>query len=242
MENPGFAYEDGGVAGVSPASPLPPGQYKFSAEELRVLKECNSESFVQRSAPLGTLLGLATYFGVQKGHLKPNARFGAYPKVSLAVIVGYFIGKISYQQACAEKLMALPNSYLGQLLRDRRDGRVGTPQSPKFPHKSTLGITSDDIYSDAGPGNALDLDTDRPQFSDDAYRSGDIGLLPPLQDDRLGQPSLSYDELRKRNRGEYSEARKDPYKVEPGQFPTVRRPPPASPPSTSTNKYGDAME
>lgn len=59
------------------------------------------------------------------GHLKPNARFGAVPKVTLAVVAGYFIGKLSYQQACAEKLMALPGSYIGQLLRERRDGKVG---------------------------------------------------------------------------------------------------------------------
>ncbi|KAA5621326.1 hypothetical protein F3G63_36060, partial [Pseudomonas aeruginosa] len=51
------------------------------------------------------------------GHLKPNPRFGPFPKVTLAVVVGYFLGKLSYQQACAEKLMALPGSYIGQILR-----------------------------------------------------------------------------------------------------------------------------
>lgn len=59
------------------------------------------------------------------GTLKPNPRFGPFPKVTLAVMVGYFIGKLSYQQACAEKLMALPGSYIGQLLRERKEGKVG---------------------------------------------------------------------------------------------------------------------
>lgn len=59
-----------------------------------------------------------------KGYLKANPRFGPYPKVALAVIVGYFVGKLSYQQRCAEKLMALPNSYIGQLLRDRKEGKM----------------------------------------------------------------------------------------------------------------------
>lgn len=58
------------------------------------------------------------------GHLKPNPRFGVIPKVTLAVVMGYFIGKISYQEKCAEKLMALPGSYIGQLLRERKDGRI----------------------------------------------------------------------------------------------------------------------
>ncbi|KAI8430475.1 hypothetical protein MSG28_000736 [Choristoneura fumiferana] len=77
--------------------------------------------------------------------------------MSLAVLVGYFIGKLSYQQACAEKLMALPGSYIGQLLRPN------------------------DIYSDAGPGSSLDLDTDRPVFNEDTYRPDNEGTkLPEL--------------------------------------------------------------
>lgn len=59
------------------------------------------------------------------GYLKANPRFGAFPKVTVAIVTGYFLGKLSYQQACADKLMALPGSYIGQLLRDRRDGKIG---------------------------------------------------------------------------------------------------------------------
>lgn len=55
------------------------------------------------------------------GYFKPNIRFGAAPKVISAVILGYFIGKISYQRKCAEKLMALPNSQLGAMLRNRKN-------------------------------------------------------------------------------------------------------------------------
>lgn len=56
------------------------------------------------------------------GYLKPNPRFGAVPKVIGAVIVGYLMGKVSYQGKCAEKLMALPDSKVGALLRNRRSG------------------------------------------------------------------------------------------------------------------------
>lgn len=54
--------------------------------------------------------------------LKPHIKWGATPKVMLAVTVGYFIGKFSYQKACAEKFMKLPGSKLGELLRARRKG------------------------------------------------------------------------------------------------------------------------
>lgn len=50
--------------------------YQFSADELRVLRECNSESFWQRSLPIGTALGVGTFFAVQKGIFSPNLRFG----------------------------------------------------------------------------------------------------------------------------------------------------------------------
>lgn len=58
------------------------------------------------------------------GYLKPSLRFGPGPKMFLASIVGYFIGKLSYQSVCAEKLMALPNSQLGEILRKKK-GQMG---------------------------------------------------------------------------------------------------------------------
>nr|NP_001299116.1 OCIA domain-containing protein 1 [Papilio xuthus]BAM18551.1 conserved hypothetical protein [Papilio xuthus] len=229
---------------LRPAAPVPPGQYKFSPEELKVISECNNESFFKRSLPLGTMLGLGTYAAVQNGHLRPNPRFGAFPKVTLAVVMGYFIGKLSYQQACAEKLMALPGSYIGQILRDRRDGRTGIAPPPSNQSTSMLGASPSDIYSDAGPGNSLDLDIDRPLFSDDTYRPyTEAPANPP--DTVPPRPSLSYDDLRRKNRGEFTDARQDPYKVNPNLAPPVTRPrppPPAPPASSPTNKYGDQME
>jgi hypothetical protein len=38
----------------------------------------------------------------------------------VAAIIGYFLGKISYQSKCAEMMMRLPNSQLGEALRQRR--------------------------------------------------------------------------------------------------------------------------
>ncbi|KAF4530209.1 hypothetical protein B566_EDAN018311 [Ephemera danica] len=96
---------------------------------MRVLKECNRESFYQRSLPLGTLLGLGTFYAVKSGYFRTSARWGATPKVIVAAVTGYFFGKLSYQKTCAEKMMALPNSPLGETLRRRRQQAGGMASS-----------------------------------------------------------------------------------------------------------------
>lgn len=91
--------------------------------------------------PLATILGGGVYYGVKTGKFsknkktltfkiifigffKPNPRFGAAPKVISAIVVGYFVGKFSYQTKCAEKLMQLPNSQIGEMLRQKRRGNL----------------------------------------------------------------------------------------------------------------------
>ncbi|XP_050684248.1 OCIA domain-containing protein 1-like [Leptidea sinapis] len=231
-----FGYEGGGQTEIAPGSSNTKGAYKFTPEELQVLQQCNNESFFKRSLPLGTLLGLGTFMGVQKGHFKASPRFGAFPKVTLAVIVGYFLGKISYQRACAEKLMALPGSYIGQLLRDKK-----SPSRSYQSSASMFGASSGDIYSDAGPGSSLNLDTDRPLFNEDSYHppDSDIGSAPGSPENSPSK-TLSYEELRRKNRGDYNESRQEPYKIQPNTAPIVTRAQPS--PQSPTNKYGDTME
>ncbi|XP_018803387.1 PREDICTED: OCIA domain-containing protein 1-like isoform X2 [Bactrocera latifrons] len=48
----------------------PLANYQFSADEIRVLRECNSESFFQRSLPLGTALGVGAYLAVKNGFVQ----------------------------------------------------------------------------------------------------------------------------------------------------------------------------
>lgn len=52
--------------------------YQFSSDELRVLRECNSESFWRRSLPIGTALGVGTWLAVQKGMISGTGRFGKF--------------------------------------------------------------------------------------------------------------------------------------------------------------------
>ncbi|CAB3229262.1 unnamed protein product [Arctia plantaginis] len=98
-----------------------PWHHRFTEDEIRVFKECKRESLLYRALPLAAIFGAITYAAVAKGYLTPNKRFGAIPKMTLAAILGYGIGKISYRKTCMKKMMALPNSNIGQFLKNRRE-------------------------------------------------------------------------------------------------------------------------
>lgn len=151
--------------------------YGFSPEELAVLRDCNIESFYQRSLPIGIGLGVGTFLAVQRGIFKPSARFGPTPKVMVAGILGYFIGKFSYQQKCAEKIMRLPNSRLAEALRRKRKGEFFESINPDgglslAPFSSTTDVYTDESLKQKDFSNAMDIDTERPSnFGlDDTFR------------------------------------------------------------------------
>ncbi|KAJ8737262.1 hypothetical protein PYW07_000533 [Mythimna separata] len=215
--------------------------YEFTQEEMKALEECDRESFYGRCLPFSAILASLTYAAIKNGNLKPNPRFGPFPKVTLAVMVGYFLGKLSYQQACAEKLMALPGSYIGQLLRERKEGKFGGGRTAMSKGGTTmLGANPGDIYSDAGPGSSLDLDTDRPLFNEEAYRPG-ASAQPSAPDAQPKAPGLSYEDLRRKNRDDHKGAKQEPYRTDLGPPPPVQRMRPVTP-AAPTNKYGDVME
>ncbi|XP_030385873.1 OCIA domain-containing protein 1 [Scaptodrosophila lebanonensis] len=235
----------------------PLADYHFSPEEVRALRECNTESFFQRSLPFGTGLGVLAYFGVKNGYLRGNGKYGAVPKVIMGVVLGYFVGKFSYQQKCAEKIMRMPNSRLGELLRQRRQG--GGVISSITPDESlgrafTLApfTPSADVYSDEGMrGSALNLDTEsRPTISglDDIYRPT-LDSTNTMLDTELplepAKPGQSYEDLRKKNRDEFSKRQQSTYSRPVDPPPPIRQSVPESEqsfgaPHTRKNKYGDA--
>lgn len=185
--------------------------YKFSQEEMRVMRECNRESFWRRCLPIGTAMGVAAYVGVNTGYLKRSPKYGATPKVVVSVIVGYFLGKFSYQTKCAEKLMQLPNSQIGEMLRKKRQGYFQESLDSGLGPGMSLApfSTPAEQYSDVGPRNSLDIDTSRPDYDslDDSLRPTiDSPIyeeeMPPVQ-----KHTTTYDELRKKNREEYQQHR-----------------------------------
>lgn len=229
-----------------------------------MLRECNRISFYQRSLPLAGVMGTLTYYGVKAGHLSGNPRFGAAPKICVAVAIGYFVGKISFQSKCAEMLMTLPNSKLAEVLRQKKKGNFYGQLAPDQGFGSGLALQPFSSYADGysdehvkkKQGSALDIDETRPTFSglDDVYRQN-LDSPPVANYDDLApietKPGVSYDELRKKNREEFYKKQQGtppPNVNEPLYRPPVVRAPQPPPPSSDgdtgsvplrKNKYGD---
>ncbi|XP_018431356.1 PREDICTED: OCIA domain-containing protein 2 [Nanorana parkeri] len=94
------------VPGTEPASPGPkkcPFTPVQRQELKKIIKECKEESFWYRALPISLGSMLATQGLVYKGYLTANKRFGSLPKVALAGVMGFLIGKISYIGTCQKK-------------------------------------------------------------------------------------------------------------------------------------------
>lgn len=233
--------------------------FQFSPDELRVLKECDTEALVQRSIPLGTAFGVSTYVAIQRGFLSPSARFGPTPKVVAAVCVGYFLGKLSYQQKCAEKIMRLPNSRLAEALRRRKKGEFFENFTPDGGLSLAPFSSATDVYTDenlkAHQQNSLDIDVDRPaNFGlDDTYRPSLDSPERNFNDNLPFDPpksTVTYEELRRRNRDEYDKRSQAPFSrpIPRDEAPIINRSQPErddrddSFQSGAKNKYGDAWK
>ena len=188
--------------------------YHFSSDEIRVLRECNYESFFQRSLPISTACSALVYFAIQRGILQPNAAYGVAPKVLLGAIVGYFLGKISYQNKCAQKIMKLPNSKLADMLRSSKQGNLiyTTTATSGQELDEILIPNAVDIHSseyEKWSNDTFDMDAEsKPSISglEDMNRPSLDNAMPHLETDLYTETSkhvITYDEIRKRNRDEF---------------------------------------
>ena len=220
------------------------GRNQLSPEEKRVMESCNSEAFWYRSIPIGAFLASLTHLGVQRGFLRPSLNYGSGPKVILGGMLGYFMGKATYVNICADKfLVEAPDSHIADAVRFNR----GIPtRNPNFEQEmkarsGMLGAGSDS----AGGGGGF-------QHQSPIYNNPNSPTYIPPGDQQQqqqgggGEPLTGYDELRRRNR----EAAAGPgYSVPQSSYPPPPPPPSAvaAPPSklrpiqpsSATNKYGD---
>ncbi|KAK7919309.1 hypothetical protein WMY93_010593 [Mugilogobius chulae] len=88
--------------------PVPISDHHVHREDVRkVWKECQDESFWYRALPIS--LGSMAMTGglIYNGVWKSSARFGPFPKLAVAGILGYAVGKLSYMGACRNKFQEL---------------------------------------------------------------------------------------------------------------------------------------
>uniref|UniRef100_A0A8C8E8F0 OCIA domain containing 2 n=2 Tax=Otus sunia TaxID=257818 RepID=A0A8C8E8F0_9STRI len=85
----------------------PISQNHNAGEIARIRKECKKESFWYRALPLSLGSMLVTQGLVSKGIFSANPRFGALPKMAIAGVLGFAIGKISYMGECQKKFQQI---------------------------------------------------------------------------------------------------------------------------------------
>ncbi|XP_074760873.1 OCIA domain-containing protein 2-like isoform X1 [Athene noctua] len=85
----------------------PISQNHNAGEIARIRKECKKESFWYRALPLSLGSMLVTQGLVSKGVFSANPRFGALPKMAIAGVLGFAIGKISYMGECQKKFQKI---------------------------------------------------------------------------------------------------------------------------------------
>ncbi|XP_071663583.1 OCIA domain-containing protein 2 [Patagioenas fasciata] len=73
----------------------------------RIRKECKKESFWYRALPLSLGSMLVTQGLISKGIFSASPRFGALPKMAIAGVLGFAIGKMSYIGECRKKFQKI---------------------------------------------------------------------------------------------------------------------------------------
>ncbi|XP_041054405.1 OCIA domain-containing protein 1 isoform X2 [Carcharodon carcharias] len=226
--------------------------YIPTEEERRVFRECNQESFYYRSLPFSGMSMLVTQVLISRGILSTSTRFGSIPKVVFAGVCGYLVGKISYMKTCQEKFMRLENSPLGDALRQGRrtflhqhsyqksEFSDSTAEHLQPEVNSPTTYSDDHNYSDHSEPNYESV-----PFSSTLSESAPTGIDdtpgapgPEIEESKPQRKSMTYDELRNKNRELYEVTVAQ--KAESLHKPTPQRLPNNK--GAKINKYGDTWE
>lgn len=73
----------------------------------KVWRECQEESFWYRALPLSVTSMAVTGGLIYNGVWKSSARFGPFPKLAVAGLLGFAVGKASYVGTCRSKFQEL---------------------------------------------------------------------------------------------------------------------------------------
>ncbi|XP_005299130.1 OCIA domain-containing protein 1 [Chrysemys picta bellii] len=261
MDPPGRVVRrpQGGEDGGPGQNPIGLG-YVPTEDERRIFRECNEESFWYRSVPFSAVSMILTPGLIKKGVLTTHSRFGSLPKVAFAGICGYIAGKISYMSACQRKFERLENSPIGENLRRRhrdlpdkyaaqKSNFAGSPSRLFFGYSQTaeapLSSSSSHEYSSADQPAEQSVSNYAPiPFSSSLNESSPTGITDhnaqepvPLLEESPKRKSVSYEELRTRNRETYEVAitQKAETPVKSSQERPFKK-------EVKVNKYGDAWE
>ncbi|XP_046604433.1 OCIA domain-containing protein 1-like [Neodiprion virginianus] len=227
-----------------------PKNYQPTPDELKLLAECRGKSNVNGTIGAITFGGLA-YQSIKSLRLNVHPRFGIYPKVGVASVVGFFVGKITALPSCREKFKNLPDSPIGAIMRQKSMGSL-TTEIITDSNLNFTGVTPIKPSNNAQMNSAIDIDVYNSPSNMDSYTGNELNgpRLDASNDNILDEnyiqkPAVSYAELRGRNREDYLKASKEKYNPmssianDSRTEPPTRRSSPPPIPNKETNKYGD---
>ncbi|CAF0790333.1 unnamed protein product [Didymodactylos carnosus] len=102
----------------------------LSTDETKILAECEKESLLYRSIPLGLIGLFGTQLAIQRNILTPKLK---YLKLGFGLLTGYILGKISYAPTCKNKILKrIPDSDLARAIRgiSPRKSEQNLPNDP----------------------------------------------------------------------------------------------------------------
>jgi len=168
-------------------------QSKLSPEEDKLIKELMSESFYRRAMPCAIASMSGAFYALHKGVLKGHGKYGRAVTISGAGVAGFILGKMSYIPTMKQQILErLPNSSLARQIRGENPLNTNSPnQSP----------------ADLAPKAKLFEEQPQLKGLDDFNRPSMDRDVTVHQDPSASQRSVTYDELRRRNRESAEEQR-----------------------------------
>ena len=180
-----------------------PPQVLLTPEDMRVLRECNKESFYRRCLPLVIAGNALTHAWLSRGS-EPVSRGKRVAAYTFVTVSAWIVGKMSYRRVCEDKI--LTSGYSSKLV-DAIRKRRGLSESEFDSGLVTVGSGSS---GDSGTPFNWKEDDRLYAFEDERTRSqfqssdGPTGDKPFYGDDDATGSSpkeyTSYDALRQRNR------------------------------------------
>jgi hypothetical protein len=138
---------------------------QLTRDETRILEECDRESLIYRSLPLGILTFAAIQYAMTKNIISTKAKWF---KLGAGVFAGYIIGKVSYTFACRKKILTLiPDSGLARMIQGveaqhTSNVNVNTHQQRQTNDSSKAAVVLPDTHPTTGAVN---------QYGDPIYKT-----------------------------------------------------------------------
>ena len=80
-------------------------------EEILTFSDCLHEAILFKAIPVSILMSAAVIFGMKKGRINMNKKYGIWPKTLTVAALGFVLGFISNSYSCAQKFLTeLPDS------------------------------------------------------------------------------------------------------------------------------------